>query len=106
MKLFFLRVKKNNIYTNIDNTMSTKRPSKKSNKPILKTNKPVTRTNRPSLKKKRPVAPKQIKKIPRSNKMASDTMSVTELQFMARSLGIPFGGLNKHMLINKINKYS
>lgn len=93
--------------------MSSKRPSRKSNKaaprsnkPTLKSNKPAIRTKRVSLKKKRPTTPKQQIRTLNGNRLASDTMSVTELQFMARSLGIPFGGLNKHMLINKINKYS
>jgi hypothetical protein len=34
---------------------------------------------------------------------ASSNMSITDLQFMAKSRGIPFGGLNKTQLINKIN---
>jgi hypothetical protein len=38
-------------------------------------------------------------------KKASQTMSMTELQRMARSLGIPFGGLNKSRLVYKINTY-
>lgn len=32
-------------------------------------------------------------------------MSLTELQFIAKSNGIPFGGLNKHLLIQQILKY-
>lgn len=38
-------------------------------------------------------------------KMANMSMSATELQMMAKSLGIPFGGLAKHVLVNKINRY-
>lgn len=36
---------------------------------------------------------------------ASQTMTMTELQLMAKSRGIPFGGLNKTRLIHKINNY-
>lgn len=36
---------------------------------------------------------------------ASQSMNLTDLQFMARSLGIPFGGLTKGALIHKINLY-
>lgn len=32
-------------------------------------------------------------------------MTLTELQMMARENGIPFGGLNKTKLIQKINNY-
>ena len=35
---------------------------------------------------------------------ASPSMSIDELQYMAKSRGIPFGGLNKIQLIKKINK--
>jgi len=36
---------------------------------------------------------------------ATPTMSMTDLQFMARSRGIPFGGLTKMKLVKKINNY-
>lgn len=36
---------------------------------------------------------------------ATSSMSVTDLQFMAKSRGIPFGGLTKTLLIRKINNY-
>ncbi len=39
-----------------------------------------------------------------SNKSTSG-MSLTDLQFMARSRGIPFGGLTKNKLLRKINNY-
>lgn len=32
-------------------------------------------------------------------------MSLTDLQFMARAKGIPFGGLPKETLVQKINAY-
>ena len=36
---------------------------------------------------------------------ASGIMSLTELQFIAKSRGIPFGGLTKTKLVRKINNY-
>lgn len=36
---------------------------------------------------------------------ANSAMSVTDLQFLAKSRGIPFGGLTKTKLIRKINNY-
>ncbi len=36
---------------------------------------------------------------------ASESMGMTDLQFMAKSRGIPFGGLSRDMLIKKINTY-
>ena len=36
---------------------------------------------------------------------ASSMMSLTELQFLAKSRGIPFGGLTKTKLVRKINNY-
>jgi hypothetical protein len=36
---------------------------------------------------------------------ATPTMSMTDLQFMAKSRGIPFGGLTKMKLVKKINNY-
>jgi len=36
---------------------------------------------------------------------ASNTMSLTDLQFLAKDRGIPFGGLSRTKLIKKINNY-
>ena len=36
---------------------------------------------------------------------ANTNMNMTELQFLAKSRGIPFGGLTKTKLIRKINNY-
>lgn len=36
---------------------------------------------------------------------ATSTMSLTDLQFMARAKGIPFGGVPKDILVRKINDY-
>lgn len=59
-------------------------------------------------------------KIPKTNKIASkqsmsrerirestakSNMRMTDLQIMAKSLGIPFGGKSKDRLIRDINKY-
>jgi hypothetical protein len=42
------------------------------------------------------------------NKMsrATSNMSLTELQMMAKSRGVPFGGLSRAKLIQKINNYN
>lgn len=37
---------------------------------------------------------------------ATESMNLSELEAMARSMGIPFGGLSKTKLIRKINNYS
>ncbi len=42
----------------------------------------------------------------RKSHKAAATMTMTELQFIAKSRGIPFGGLTKSKLIKKINDYS
>ena len=39
------------------------------------------------------------------SRRARTNMSMTQLQFMAKSMGIPFGGLPIGKLINKINNY-
>lgn len=36
---------------------------------------------------------------------ATLSMPITDLQFMARAKGIPFGGLTKDVLVHKINAY-
>jgi hypothetical protein len=40
----------------------------------------------------------------KASKARSD-MTITQLHFMARSLGIPFGGLDKMQLVKEINRY-
>jgi hypothetical protein len=44
-------------------------------------------------------------KIRRRFSRASSGMSITDLQFLAKSRGIPFGGLSMTKLIRKINNY-
>lgn len=40
-----------------------------------------------------------------SRNMARSDMTLGELQLMAKSKGIPFGGLSKSKLVKKINNY-
>lgn len=48
------------------------------------------------------ITPEKTRK--KFNRATAD-MSLTDLQFMAKSKGIPFGGLNKEQLVRKINNY-
>lgn len=49
---------------------------------------------------------KKTKSVPRVKvSRAHGDMSLSDLEFMAKSMGIPFGGLNKTQLIRKINNY-
>ncbi len=41
---------------------------------------------------------------PRIWKRATTDMKLTELQYMAKSLGLPFGGLDKSRLVKRINE--
>lgn len=36
---------------------------------------------------------------------ADESMTMTELEKMAKAIGLPFGGLNKQNLVRNINKY-
>lgn len=45
------------------------------------------------------------KRVAQKRAWASASMSVGELQFMAKSMGIPFGGLSKTQLVRKLNNY-
>ncbi len=47
---------------------------------------------------------KPISRQPREWDKANIDMDLTELQFRARSLGLPFGGLNKSQLVLRINQ--
>lgn len=73
--------------------------SRKSAKPELKKLSRRPRASRP--KSVKAVKAKKTEKPTRAN----SAMNMTELQFMARSRGIPFGGLSKAKLIKKINNY-
>ena len=58
----------------------------------------VIKTTRQSRRKSVPPRPVKVTR-------ASPNMKLTDLQFMAKSRGIPFGGLSKVRLANKINAY-
>lgn len=47
-----------------------------------------------------------LKKSAKLPKTANVDMDMTDLQFMAKEKGIPFGGLSKPRLVRKINNYS
>ncbi len=52
------------------------------------------------------VPSKKTKSVQRVKASRADpNMSMSDLEFMAKSLGIPFGGLNKTQLARKINNY-
>ncbi len=86
--------------------------NRKSNKRVQP---PKTKTSRPrkSRSRSRPM------KLPRTGKVstrgqshgqarsrATNSMTMTDLQFMAQSLGIPWGGIDsKSKLVKKINNY-
>lgn len=81
--------------------------SKRSRKP--RSSKRSSRRSRISKKEK--TLPKTAK-LPSKNSVARrkfskahSTMTITELQFMAKSRGIPFMGLSKNRLVHKINAY-
>jgi len=61
---------------------------------------------RPALPKTARLLSKRSKSIERMQmSRANSSMSLTDLQFMAKSRGIPFGALTKTKLIRKINNY-
>lgn len=67
---------------------------------------------KPSRASRKIVLPKTVVRLPsrKSNERkkfsrAASNMNMTELQFLAKSRGIPFGGLTKTKLIRKINNY-
>ena len=72
-----------------------------------------SRKERQSRHRKQHTAPKTMKlpskrsgDVPRKKASRAHTgMRLTDLQFMAKSLGIPFGALDKDALIRKINNY-
>ena len=62
--------------------------------------------SRKSSKPKTASIKKSISFVYMKRSKASGGMGMSELQFMAKSRGIPFGGLSKEKLIHKINNYS
>jgi hypothetical protein len=79
----------------------------------------ASRKSTPSRKRKQRTAMSSRLLMPRTAKLATSKtpvrkkfsraraeMPITDLQFMAKSLGIPFGGLSKTQLVRKINAYA
>jgi hypothetical protein len=59
-----------------------------------------------TLPKTMKIPSKKTKSVQRVKASRADpNMSMSDLEFMAKSLGIPFGGLNKTQLARKINNY-
>jgi len=93
--------------------MIKRRKSRKSKKPVRKTpNLSAGRINRfdQARRSKSPlpgtacVISRTTIKRPRRG-FAEVNMTMTELQFMAKSRGVPFGGLSKGRLVKKLNEY-
>ena len=67
---------------------------------------PISRNSRKSNRLPKTANIRSRKSIRRTKmSRATSAMSTTELQFMAKSRGVPFGGLSKNKLIKKINNY-
>lgn len=65
-----------------------------------------SRKSRPSRKSRYSNRRKSFSGPRRPNpKYATKSMPMTDLQHMAKSLGIPFGGLSRTKLVRKINNY-
>ena len=78
-----------------------KQKSRKSRVPKQKSRKSII--NVPKTAK---ILSKKTKSFERVKASQADMdMGITDLQFMAKSMGIPFGGLDKTKLIRKINNY-
>lgn len=104
---------------------SSRKPSKKPLRPAQRDAKPTKRKSRSSMKSS-PVNRKTKSAVPRNEptrlgkslgvgysqpqrqafSRANSQMNLDDLQFMAKSRGIPFGGLSRTKLIKKINNYS
>lgn len=84
------------------------RRSRKSRKSGKKNNSRKSRKNISAftIPKTMKVPSKKTKSVQRVKASRADpNMSMSDLEFMAKSLGIPFGGLNKTQLARKINNY-
>jgi hypothetical protein len=85
---------------NANKRQDKRKPTKTSRKPHGRKSRAVP------LPKTAKLASKKSKSIERLKaSRANSNMNITQLQFMAKSRGIPFGGLNKTRLIRKINHY-
>lgn len=70
----------------------------------------ITRTRSRNTKQQLPKTARIMSKRSKSHERAkasraNSMMTLTDLQFLAKSRGIPFGGLTKTKLIRKINNY-
>jgi hypothetical protein len=85
----------------------SRRAASKSRKPRKSTRKQrASRKSRPQIPKTARLPSKRSKSVERMRASKANTgMSLTELQFLAKSRGIPFGGLTKTKLARKINNY-
>jgi hypothetical protein len=78
--------------------------SRKSRK--SRASKKVNQATEYALPKTMKIPSKKTKSVQRVKASRADpNMSMSDLEFMAKSLGIPFGGLNKTQLARKINNY-
>lgn len=89
----------------------TPKQSRGKSKTSKKQNK-TRRVSRASKSNRKIEIPKTVKVFSRKSRLsevhdnrANSAMSITELQFLAKSRGVPFGGLTKTKLIRKINNY-
>lgn len=88
----------------------SRKPQRGADKPSRGANKPnkmsLPSPRRPSFPRTVRAPSKRSKSVERVKlSRANSAMSLTELQFMAKSKGIPFGGLSRTKLIKKINNY-
>ncbi len=67
-------------------------------KPSIRRTKKVTLPKTASNHSRRPTVRLRMSR-------ASSNMSLTDLQFLAKDRGIPFGGLSRAKLVKKINNY-
>jgi hypothetical protein len=80
------------------NPRSQKSRSRRSKSPHI--------VKKPAFPKTARLPSKRSKSVERMQMSRANTaMSMTELQFMAKSRGIPFGALTKTKLVRKINNY-
>ncbi|SIP85767.1 Hypothetical protein PACV_50 [Pacmanvirus A23] len=86
---------------------------RKSKKTRSKQSRKSTKSSKSKRASRKLVLPRTAKIMSRKSKSfmkpqvskASSSMDMTELQFLAKSRGIPWGGLTKTKLVKKINNY-
>ena len=82
---------------------NSRRPNSRKSR---KSKKPAQKNTEYALPKTMKIPSKKTKSVQRVKVSRADpNMSMSDLEFMAKSLGIPFGGLNKTQLARKINNY-